>query len=284
MKYKLSKTHIEQFAELGFVAPVAALSPTEAGELNHWVECFERHHRDDLWAFNLKSNLLFESIDGLCRDARFLDPVEDLLGPDILLSTATFRIKQPASAAYYGWHQDDRFIQVDPHWVLVFLAVTPCTIENGCLQVVPGSHLEPMMDAEIDSDERNNSLTRQPSIKNIDASKAVSLELAAGEIGLFHSHIVHGSGPNRSGARRTGLIIDYMPAAGRQNAGHGSATLVRGEDRFGHFAPEPAPKGELSEENIIARRRVLTDYPENVYFGELREGMMPTFPDRFGMK
>ena len=49
---------------------------------------------------------------------------------------------------------------MDPCWVLVFLAITDCTVENGCLAVLPGSHREPFMEAEFDADDRHNALTR----------------------------------------------------------------------------------------------------------------------------
>ena len=208
----LTSKQVETFWSEGFVAPFPALSPAEARGLRDWAETFERDHPHDRWAFNLKANLLFESVDRLVRDARFLDPVEDLIGPNLLISTATFRIKEASSPGYYGWHQDDRFIQMDPCWVLVFLATTDCTVENGCLAVLPGSHREPFMEAQFDPDDRHNALTRQPSIRNVDMERVVRMELGAGEMGLFHSHVVHGSGANRSADRRIGLILDYFPS------------------------------------------------------------------------
>lgn len=276
----LTPTQIEAFWRDGFVAPLPALAPAVARNLRDWVETFEHNHPNDRWAFNLKANLLFESIDRLVRVDQFLDPVEAIIGPNLLLSTATFRIKGALSRGYYGWHQDDRFIQVAPCWVQVFLAVTDCTIENGCLAIVPGSHREPFMKAQLDSTDRHNALTRQPSIAHVDAGRVVHMTLAAGEIGLFHSHAVHGSGPNRSADRRIGLILDYFPTYGRQSTGHGSATLVRGVDNHGHFAPEPTPVGELTEHNIQSRRAILHAYPNNVYFGLMAQGTRPSFPDR----
>ena len=276
----LTSKQVATFWREGFVAPLPALGPAEARGLRDWVETFERDHPHDRWAFNLKANLLFESVDQLVRDARFLDPVEDLIGPNLLISTATFRIKDASSPGYYGWHQDDRFIQMDPCWVLVFLAITECTVENGCLAVLPESHREPFMEAEFDPDDRHNALTRQPRIRNVDMDRVVRMELAAGEMGLFHSHVVHGSGANRSADRRIGLILDYFPAHGRQSAGHGSATLVRGRDDHGHFAPEPAPVGECTERNIQARQRGLVRLSEQRLLRGDSRRRQPGFPDR----
>ena len=86
--------------------------------------------------------------------------------------------------------------------------------------------------------------------------------------------------PTNPADRRIGLILDYFPAHGRQSAGRGSATLVRGRDDHCHFAPEPAPVGEFSERNIQARREILRAYPNNVYFGVIPDDARPSFPDR----
>ena len=72
---------------------------------------------------------------------------------------------------------------------------------------------------------------------------------------------------------------DYTPTAGRQSVGRGSGQLVRGRDRFGHFGHEPVPSPDF-EANVLARRRILTDYPENILMGPLEPGARPDFPDR----
>jgi len=276
----LTPDQIDAFWREGFVSPLPALDPLAAKHLRDWVETFERDFPNERWAFNLKSNLLFESIDRLVRLDALLDPVEDIIGPNLLISTATFRIKEPRSPGYYGRHQDDRFIQTDPCWVQVFLAVTECTIDNGCLAIVPGRHREPFMEARLDSNDHDNALTRQPSIARVDDDRVFHMTLAAGEIGLFHCHAVHGSGRNHTDDRRIGLILDYFPTCARQSEGQGSATLVRGIDDHGHFATERRPRGEFTEDNILSRREVLYAYPNNVYFGPTAPGTRPRFPDR----
>ena len=108
----LTSKQVETFWSEGFVAPLPALGPAEACGLRNWVETFERDHPHDRWAFNLKANLLFESVDRLVHDVRFLDPVEDLIGPNLLISTATFRIKEASSPGYY-WLAPGRPVHPD---------------------------------------------------------------------------------------------------------------------------------------------------------------------------
>ena len=105
------------------------------------------------------------------------------------------------------------------------------------------------------------------------------MELRAGEVAIFNANVVHGSAPNRSSAARVAILHDYTPTAGRQSVGRGSGQLVRGHDRFGHFAHEPAPSPDF-EANVLARRRILTEYPENILMGPLEPGAPPDFPDR----
>lgn len=62
---------------------------------------------------------------------------------------------------------------------------------------------------------------------------------------LHHVRLVHGSPPNHSGDRRIGFAIRYIPTSVAQLAGEDSATLVRGEDRYGNFALEPEPRRDL---------------------------------------
>jgi hypothetical protein len=116
-------------------------------------------------------------------------------------------------------------------------------------------------------------------LRDVDPSLAHYMELRAGEVAIFNANVVHGSAPNRSSAARLAILHDYTPAAGRQSAGRGSGQLVRGQDRFGHFAHEPVPSPDF-EANVLVRRRILTKYPENILMGPLEPGATPDFPDR----
>ena len=79
-----------------------------------------------------------------------------------------------------------------------------------------------------------------------DEANAVALDLCAGEMSLHHVRLVHGSDLNPSPRRRLGFAIRYLPTYLRQTvATRDSATLVRGVDRFGNFAPEQRPAADL---------------------------------------
>ena len=61
----------------------------------------------------------------MARDPRILDVVEDLIGPDILIWTSTFFIKEPGSPMVAAWHQDATYYGLDPvEPIAVWLALT----------------------------------------------------------------------------------------------------------------------------------------------------------------
>ena len=70
--------------------------------------------------------------------------------------------------------------------------------------------------------------------------------------------LVHGSPPNTSDDRRIGFAIRYIPTHVRQLFGDDSASLVRGEDRYGHFELEPRPKREM-DPHILALHRAINE-------------------------
>jgi hypothetical protein len=274
----LDSSQIEEFRREGFVSGVPALTATECQAFWATAERFEVDHPEDAaWAFDIKCNLLFDWVYANATHPRILDSVAQLLGEDLLLTNSVFRIKEPGSAIRYGWHQDSARILVDPAPVIVYVAISDATIANGCLTVIPGSHdrVRPF-DLVSNPGQAPRKVAR---VRDVDASSAVALELGAGEIALFSANLVHGSGANRSAARRVAILHDYTATAARQSVGHGSGQLVRGRDAFGHFAHEPVPTGSF-EENAVSRRHFLTTYPENILMGPLESGAAPAFPDR----
>lgn len=84
-------------------------------------------------------------LDFLLSD-EVLDTVEPLVGPDIALWTSHFISKDPFTGRATPWHEDSafwngRFDRYDSI-VTVWLALGPSNRSNGCMRVIPGSHLE----------------------------------------------------------------------------------------------------------------------------------------------
>ena len=80
--------------------------------------------------------------------------------------------------------------------------------------------------------------------------------LQPGQMSLHHVKIFHGSRQNASNDRRIGFAIRFLPPHVEQRVAADSATLVRGEDRYGHFELEPAPAHDLAPDAVAYHRQV----------------------------
>ena len=260
MGKRLTQLQIGSFHEHGFLPGIDVFAENDCDAFRSRVEAFEQTRPEAVgWAFDIKTNLLFDWVHDLSRDPRLLDLIEDLIGPDVLLANSIFRIKEPGSTTSYGWHQDAARIRVEPGFVLAFVAISEATPDNGCLRVIPGTHHEVRPFSLVGY--ANRQVAR---VREVDEGGAVDMVLAKGPVGLLHCNTVHGSGPNRSSGRRIGLVNDYTPPFARQSRGMGSGQLVRGTDRWGHFGAEPVPAGACTGADVLARRRIPNAYPENV--------------------
>jgi non-heme Fe2+,alpha-ketoglutarate-dependent halogenase len=244
----LSESAIEQFQRDGYHYPVQILSQSEAGHLRARLEAVEAAKGGKLKpAQRNKSHLLFKWLDDLIRDPRVLDPIEDLIGPDILCWNTIFWIKEAHSPTFVSWHQDKRYWGLDSNDVVTaWLALSPATLESGCMRVMPGTHIGETLSHE-DCYHEDNMLTRGQEIAaGLDEAKAVHMPLATGEMSLHNYSLAHASGPNESEDRRIGVSLHFMPTAAGQIVGDwDSAALVRGVDAFGNFEPTPSPASDF---------------------------------------
>jgi ectoine hydroxylase-related dioxygenase (phytanoyl-CoA dioxygenase family) len=191
-----------------------------------------------------------------------------VIGPDILCWTTNFFIKEAASPGFVSWHQDSTYWGLDPDDVVTaWVAFTDATAENGCMQVIPGSHRVEQL-PHVDTFHRDNLLSRGQEISvSVDTTRAVTLALRAGEMSLHHIKLVHGSDPNRTADRRIGLAIRYIPTHVRQTKVRDSAMLVRGTDRHGHFDPEPRPQRDLDDAALAAHADAVGRQVKALYSG-----------------
>ena len=265
----LTPAQIAQYEEDGYLAPIRVMSETEALALRHKLEAIEAAMggplRGDL---RHKTHLLFPFLAELVRYPKILDAIEDVLGPDILCWSSNFFIKEAADPAFVSWHQDSTYWGLSsPDVATAWVALTPSNEANGAMAVIPASHKLDQM-PHRDTFHRHNLLTRGQEIAvEVDEAQAVPLTLRPGEMSLHHVRLVHGSAPNPSLDRRIGFAIRYIPTAIRQLEGEDSATLVRGEDRFHHFAHEPRPKIDMDPELLELHRQIAERNAKILYRG-----------------
>jgi non-haem Fe2+, alpha-ketoglutarate-dependent halogenase len=244
----LSPGAARQYQDDGYYAPVRVLSSEQAAALRERLESYEARAGRLAGPLRQKSHLLFTWLNDLVRHDRILDAVQDLIGPDILCWGSSFFIKEPRNTAYVSWHQDSTYWGLEPADVVTaWIAFSDSMPANGAMRVIPASHKLNQV-PHRDTFAADNLLSRgQEIMVDVDERHAVTLALKAGEMSLHHVRLIHGSEPNPSDRRRIGYAVRYLPTHVRQVVGtRDSATLVRGIDRFGNFAPEQAPDADLS--------------------------------------
>ncbi len=133
--------------------------------------------------------------------------VQHLLGTDIDCFLSQFIFKNPGAWGQ-PWHQDGFYFPFDREpQIGVWLAVTEATLTNGCLHVVPGSHLEPVH--KHLPDRRSNANQGYVEILDHDMSGEIPVIMAAGDLLLFHSHLMHRSKDNNSNQIRAAMVYHY---------------------------------------------------------------------------
>ena len=243
MPKHLTEAQAAHYREEGYCFPIRVMDEARAGEYRRQLEHFEETKGPVTGALRNKSHLLFTWVDEIMRNETILDAAEDLIGENILCWNTLFWIKEPQTEAFVSWHQDLNYWGLDTDdLITVWLALSPATLESGCMSVLPGSHKQEMMPHK-DEYRDNNMLTRGQEIAvEVDESLAAAMPLAPGEASIHNGRLAHSSSPNRSGDRRIGLSLHYMPTSTRQIVGGwDSAALVRGEDAYGHFTHTPRP-------------------------------------------
>jgi ectoine hydroxylase-related dioxygenase (phytanoyl-CoA dioxygenase family) len=108
------------------------------------------------------------------------------------------------------WHQDLAF---HPHsndnLLAVGIAFDDCSLVNGCLLVIPGSHTGPVLDHHQDG-----YFVGAVDVKahGIDVEHATPVKMKAGSIEIHHVRMLHGSAPNTSPNPRRLLLFDMAAA------------------------------------------------------------------------
>lgn len=269
----LSAAAIGQYQRDGYYSPVPVMSAADARRLRDQLERAERDLGGPLrGVYRIKPHLLFAWLADLVRHPAILDAVEDVLGPDVLCWNTSFFTKEARSPGYVSWHQDATYWGLsEPDVVTAWVAFTESTERNGNMRVVPGTHTAAVL-PHTDTFHPDNLLSRGQEITvEVDEAKAADIVLQPGEMSLHHVLIVHGSGANPSDDRRIGFAIRYIPTRVRQLAGpRDSATLVRGDDAYGHFELEPRPQADLEPAMLALHADVSDRQAKILYRGTAR--------------
>jgi len=246
MAGSLTQAQVEHFRREGYAFPFDAIPAAEAASYVAKLDSYDAILGEEAQKqLKIKAHVAAPWIVALARNKNILDAVESVIGPDILLFGTSMFSKKARDVRFVSWHQDAAYYGLDPQQeVTCWVGLTDADTENGCMRVMPGSHLgaDAVHDETYDP---QNMLGRGQTIRGLDDSKAVYMPVKAGQFSMHHERTIHGSMPNPSDRRRVGISFFYMPTHVRSTIGRRTATLVRGTDKYGHWDPEPMPKTDL---------------------------------------
>ena len=252
---ELTREQIGSYNRDGFIAPINIYSPEEAAALRQELEDLEASHPEAVTGRN-RNNVHYVStlFDKIAHNPNILDAVESLIGRNILVGGTTLFVKEPEQRGFISWHQDARYIGLEPeNWVTAWLALSDVTIENGCMYMWPGSHLEGARE-HLDTYDKENLLTRGQTVQNVPEAETIPVMLEAGQLSLHHPWVVHGSGHNSSKSRRVGFAIQsYIGANVDSIYGKIFVQQARGSDNYGHHQHTPRPSSLMAKSDVKVR-------------------------------
>ena len=252
----LTPKQVTDYRQRGYGGPFQALNMPEVARFREALEVFEASQGARLSVLpgqiRAKTHLLLPFMQELIRLKPVLDAVESLIGSNLLVYHLTCWLKEPGDGAFTSWHQDAAYFFLDPpEHVTAWIALSDATRESGCMRVIPGSHRRGAIE-HGKGETKNNLLSNGQFVDWGGTEETEFLEVPSGHFSLHDTYLVHSSAPNKSPERRIGIGVSYIPTHVRCTHGEQlSATLVRGEDEYQHFRPEPPPSQAYDAEAVV---------------------------------
>jgi len=269
----LNDATVARYWDDGYLFPVPVQTAAEAANARTELEMIERDWLDNGLPLPLatykrvNAHVVMPFAARIATDPRVLDVIESVLGPDILVYSAEFFIKEPRTTHIVSMHQDLTYwgLGATQGLVTAWISLSASTPASGCMDFVRASHKNAILPHE-DTFDDNNLLSRGQEVRvDVDDKDKVAIEIHPGQMSLHHGLTIHGSGPNTSADRRIALVVRYCTPDVAQEVGDKDyAMLARGTDIKGNFIHVPKPSEnfsaaslELYEEIRAAQAKVL---------------------------
>ena len=245
----LTKAQIDQYNDQGYLFPFDIFSAEEITEIRAYFDDLLPKAMAAGWnSYEITNwHKHCRSVYDLVTNSRILDYVQDLLGETLILRHSHFFAKLPGDGKRVSWHQDASYWPLTPSKVVsAWLAIDDTDVENGAMQVIPGSHKNAQVAFEKSSKTENNVLNQTVHHPEKHGNDPVSLTLKAGQMSLHSDWILHGSEPNMSTRRRCGLAMRFLSSDVRAyNDWNQHSIVCRGSEPTGHWANHPRPEREF---------------------------------------
>ncbi len=164
----------------------------------------------------------------IARCARIVEAMELMLGGEVYHYHSKINPKPPRTGGGFRWHQDFGYWYNNgilfPDLATVMIAIDLMTVENGCLQVLKGSHRMGRLDHVAVGGQMGADPERVDEARKV--LENVHCELEPGDCLFLHCNTLHGSAPNRSAAPRTALLCCYNAARNNPFRAHHHASYT----------------------------------------------------------
>ncbi|MDM0121619.1 phytanoyl-CoA dioxygenase family protein [Variovorax arabinosiphilus] len=220
------ETMYAQYQAQGYVLIPDALNPAEVAELQATTDRIAAQatgltEENSLFDFEAAHTPEVPMVQRLKKPHR-VDPlyfalakhpaiftlVQRICGENMRLSHSKINMKAAREGSPLEWHQDWAFA---PHTnmstCVASVMIDDVSLENGAMQVLPGSHKGPLFDHH--DPELGFVGAVDIAAQKVDIGGAASLVGAAGTVSIHHPMTMHGSGANRSGRQRRILFLEY---------------------------------------------------------------------------
>lgn len=151
----------------------------------------------------------------IARCETLVNAAERLLGGEVYHYHSKMVMKDAGTGGAWAWHQDYGYWYQNgvlfPQLTSAFIAVDRATRENGCLQVIRGSHLAGRIEHVLTGDQAGADLERVNDL--LTRLELVYLDMEPGDVVFFHANMLHRSDQNHSEHSRWSMICCYNSAA-----------------------------------------------------------------------
>ncbi len=223
-KFALTGEQIAAYHRDGFVLARAMFSAEEASIILRTAELDDRMHqaayfRSDSTGSKTRMtvwNHPGDDVFGLfARSERIVDSMEELIGEEVYHYNSKLNAKEPFEGGAWEWHQDYGYWYASgclfPAMATCMMALDPCTAENGCLEVLKGSHLVGRIDHGVSGKQISADQKRVEFLEK--RLERVVVEQQPGDVLFFHANTLHTSSANGSAKRRWALLSCYNAAS-----------------------------------------------------------------------
>ena len=234
----------------GFVVIRSLFDQVEVGLLRDAIETdpqlreslYDRHDASGKSTRMATWNHPGDSVYGLAaRTNRVVDTMEDMLGGEVYHYHSKLTAKEPRVGGAWEWHQDYGYWYHNgcmfPYMASVMVALDKTTRENGCLQVLRGSHVAGRVDHGVLPGEQVGADPRRVE-QMLKTMELVYAELDPGDGLFFHANLMHRSDQNSSDQRRWTVLFCYNAA--------------RNNPYLEHHHPQYTPLDKVSDDAVKA--------------------------------